>query len=187
MRKIYTAIYSRNSVLEAKESAKIAQKGEWKEYFGRLQLRAATLTTGDDHRELVMSLTPAECYKLSLVIKQIVKNGGRKVAILHKPNQEEERYTEVVVEKWENNGRSGYAIILQIRTKENGRDRIELKINVPVDKVELLAFADFLQGLNTLLRWRGAVKVESGGEEPEETPPEEPVEINDDDLDDIDL
>ena len=187
MRKIYSAIYSRNAVLEAKEAAKVSQRGDWKEYHGRLLLRGATLESGENHKEIVMSLEPKECFKLAAVIKQIVKNGGRKVAIVHKPNQDEERYNEVVVEKWENNGRSGYAIILQVRVKENDRDRIVLKVNVPVDKIELLAFSDFLKELNTILRWRDIVKVEpQEGSNEQEVPPPEPLEI-DDDLDDIDL
>jgi hypothetical protein len=185
-RRIFSEIYSRNSVLELKESAKVKTRGEWKEYYGRLLLRAANLETGDNHKEIVMSLSPTECYKLATVIKHVVKNGGRKTAIVHRPQQDEAKFTEVVVEKWENNGRSGYAIILQIRIKENDRDRIETRINIPVEKLELLALASFLENLNTSLRWREVIKVQQ--EASDEAPADEPIDdIEDIDIDDIDM
>lgn len=181
-RKIYCAEYSRNSVLEVKEAVKVSQRGDWKEYHGRVVVRAATLESGDNHKEIAMSLSPVECFKIGLVIKQVAKatQPTRKKVIIHQP--EEGKYSELVVEHWQNGNRSGYAVILQLREGDN----VVTKVNIPLEKVNFLALGEFFKDLNTLLRWKDAVKVESGGE-PEETPPEEPVELDDDDLDDIDL
>jgi hypothetical protein len=172
-RRIYTAVYSRNSVLELREGRKIKQSGEWKEIEGRLVVRAATLQS--QPREIIMSLSPAECFRLATTIKHVVKNGGRKTAIVHRPQQDEAKFSEIIVERWENNGRSGYAIILQIRMD----NRIAERINIPTEKLELVALAKFLEDLNTLLRWREVVKVEQEQEEA----PEDDIVIDDEDID----
>jgi len=181
-RKIYAAEYSRNAVLEIKEAVKTVQRGDWKEYHGRVVVRAATLETGDRHKEVMMSLSPVECYRLGLVIKQIVKSQQpvRKKVIIHQP--EEGKFSELIAEYWRNNNREGYAIILQLREGDN----VTVKVNVPIEKINFLALGDFFQSLNTLLRWRELKKVESSDSNEQEVPEEEPLEI-DDDLDDIDL
>ena len=189
MRKIYTAIYSRNSVLEFREGVKVKQSGDWKEIEGRLIARAATLESGEGHKEIVMSLTPTECYKLGLVAKQVAKSTSptKKRAIVHNPT--DNRWSEILVEYWRNNDRSGYAIILQVKEKEGDNERIVNKINVPTtNKVELLALADFLLNLNTLLRWREVIKVEQQESSQEPAPAEEELDdLIDDDIDEIEL
>jgi len=181
-RRIYTAEFSRNSVLEVKETAKVKESGEWKEYHGRVVVRAATLQSGDNHREIAMLLSPVECYKIGLVIKQVAKATQpiRKKVIVHKP--EESKFSELIVEYWRNDNRSGYAIILQLREGDN-----VVKVNVPLEKVNFLALGDFFQSLNTLLRWREVVRIESPEESPEETPNDDLPIDNDDAFDDIEL
>ena len=180
-RRIYTAEFSRNSVLEVKETAKVKESGEWKEYHGRVVVRAATLQSGDNHREIAMLLSPVECYKIGLVIKQVAKATQpiRKKVIVHKP--EESKFSELIVEYWRNDNRSGYAIILQLREGDN-----VVKVNVPLDRINFLALGEFFKNLNTLLRWKEIVRVEVEQQEPHEAPADEPV-IDDDDLDDIEL
>jgi len=183
-RRIYTSIYSKSAVLEVREAVKVRERGEWKEYLGRTVIRAATLESGDNHKEITMSLSPSECYKLGIVIKQVAKSQQpvKKKVIIHNP--EGNKYSEIIVEYWQNGDRKGFAVILQLRERVEDRDNILVRINVPIEKIEFLALGDFFQSLNTLLRWREVIKVEQ--QEPHEAPADEPV-IDDDDLDDIEL
>ena len=189
-RKLFTEVYSKNSVLELREVAKTRRSNEWREYYGRLLMRASTLETGDARKEVIMSLSPSECYKLGLLIKQIAKTSQptKRKVIIHKPDQNVERYTEILVEHWQNNGKSGYSVILQVRKKENERDFIETKVNVPMDKIDFLSLGHFLENLNVLLRWKEVVKVEETPEEsPEETEETSDLPIDNNEFDDIEL
>lgn len=181
MRKIYSAIYSKNSVLEVREAGKTKVKNGWKETIGRVILRGATFD--HSHKEIVVSLTPTECFALSIGIKHILKTqeATKKRIVVHKPA--ENKFTEVYVEHWKNENRDGYAVILRVKNGET----TQTLINVPTSKIELMAFAEFLRDLNTIARWKEAVKVEQGSTEtptPTETEEEETEEdeISDDDI-----
>lgn len=169
-KRIYTSVFSRNAVLEVREGNKVKVNGEWKEIYGRAILRAANLQSGENHQEVIVSLTPTECYKVALAMKQVAKNNEatKKKVLVHKPVQDEEKFTELIVEQWRNNNRTGFAVLLQTRNQQE----IEKKVNVAMDKVEFLALADFLQSLNSLLRWKEIIKIET---QQEEIPVDDPI------------
>jgi hypothetical protein len=64
--------------------------------------------------------------------------------------------------KWERNGRKGFSLILIVKQGEQTE-----KINVACSGEELIALADWMKELNTLLRYKEVIKVEEeGGDEP---------------------
>jgi len=181
-KRIYYALYSKSAVVEFEEKPKIRQRNGWIEKTGALKVRFATLESGENHKELLSQMNPAECYKFYAKASKVIKGqSNREEVFVHKQqNQQDAPTKRLIIERWERNGRKGFSVILVV--SQQGEQE---KINVACNGEELAALADWMRELNTLLRYKEIIKVEEeeGGDEPPPQPDDE-VPVGDEDLPD---
>ena len=126
-KRIYYALYSKSAVVEFEEKPKIRQRNGWIEKTGALKVRFATLESGENHKELLSQMNPAECYKFYAKANKVIKGqSNREEVFVHKQqNQHDAPTKRLIIEKWERNGRKGFSVILVVKQGEQTE-----KINV---------------------------------------------------------
>lgn len=146
-------IFSQSTGVEIRAAIKTNEEnGQISERSGRIHLRFFKLTPKtkpDDVTQIRFICEPDEAFGLSHVIRQVADSP---VSCKEKLNphkfftgeQGEETVTTVSVEKWERNGKSGYAL-----TVGRGKEFI----SVPVPHAKLLFAGEFLRTLSTEQCW----------------------------------
>ncbi|GAB6075160.1 hypothetical protein [Desulfurobacterium crinifex] len=181
-RRIYYPLYSRSSVVEFEERPKVRQRNGWIEKTGALRVRFATLEAGENHKKLLTQMNPVECYKFYAKATKVLKGqSSQEEVFVHKNHDQQDAPTKkLLIERWERNGKKGFSIILLVLQGEQ-RERI----NVACSGEELAALADWMKELNTILRYKEAIRVEEeeGGNEPLPQPDDE-VPVDDEELPD---
>lgn len=146
-------IFSQSTGVEIRPAVKTGESnGQVTERAGRIQLRffkLAPKSKPDDVTQIRFICEPDEAFELALKISQM---GEAPVACKEKLNphrfaaggQGEETVTTLTVEKWERNGKNGYAL-----TVGRGKDFI----SVPVPRAKFLFAGEFLRSLATEQSW----------------------------------
>lgn len=146
-------IFSQSTGIEIREAVKnIEDHGIVTESCGRIHLRFFKLTPKTkpgDITQIRFICEPDEAYSLSLLIQQTAQSTipCKEKLSPHKfsvTDQGEETVTTVSIEKWERNGKSGYAF-----TAGRGKDFI----SVPVPLTKFLFAGEFLRALSTEQCW----------------------------------
>lgn len=146
-------IFSQSTGVEIRAAVKTNEEhGQVVERSGRIQLRFFKLTPKtkpDDVTQIRFICEPDEAFGLSVMIDQVA---GSSVPCKEKLNPHKfsvgeqgiETVTTVSVEKWERNGKSGYAL-----TAGRGKDFI----SVPVPHAKFLFAGEFLRAISTQECW----------------------------------
>jgi hypothetical protein len=146
-------LFSQSTGVEIREGIKRNEDhGVITEQSGRIHLRFFKLTPKtkpDDVTQIRFICEPDDAFALSLLINQVAHSS---VPIKEKLNphkfisgeQNDETVTTVSVEKWERNGKCGFAFTV-------GRDK-EF-ISVPVTQLKFLFAGEFLRYLATVQCW----------------------------------
>jgi hypothetical protein len=146
-------IFSQSTGVEIREAIKSHEEnGQVTERSGRIHLRFFKLTPKTKPEEVTQIrfiCEPDEAFGLSLMIGQVA---GSSVPCKEKLNphkfsageQSEETVTTLTVEKWERNGKSGYAL-----TVGRGKDFI----SVPVPLAKFLFAGEFLRTISSEQCW----------------------------------
>lgn len=146
-------IFSQSTGVEIREAVKTTEvQGQITDRCGRIHLRffkLAPKTKPDDVTQIRFICEPDEAFTLSCTIQQVIESPApcKEKLNPHKftaHDHTEEIITTVSAEKWERNGKSGYAL-----TVGRGKDFI----SVPVPKSKLLFAAEFLKYLSTEQCW----------------------------------
>ncbi len=130
--------YAKNSGVEVVASKR--ERGNSKE--GRITLRFFTL--GDDTDALRFILTPLEAFGIHLGTLETATSGGKKIFTHKFDGDNGEVVTTLVVEKWERDSRSGYAMNI---------NREDVSINVPMDAATFLYAGELMKFLSTEQAW----------------------------------
>jgi hypothetical protein len=157
-------IFSQSTGVEIREAVKTTEdQGQVTERSGRIHLRFFKLTPRikpDDVTQIRFICEPDEAFTLAGIMTQVADASApcKEKLNPHKfspHDQAEEIVTTVTAEKWERNGKSGYAL-----TVSRGKDFI----SVPVPRAKFLFAATFLNYLSTEQCWveRGEKKQLSG-------------------------
>jgi hypothetical protein len=142
-----TTIYARSTGLEIGPCEK---RVEGRQGEGRIALRFFRLESGSPPLRFVAE--PAEAFELHCKIRRIGREGGRESLNHRFEASDGEVLTRLSLERWERNGRHGYAFSLQ---------RGEEEINVPVGIERFLFAGEFLRHLSLLQSWTEAPERES--------------------------
>ena len=146
-------IFSQSTGVEIRSASKSNEEhGQVTERSGRIHLRFFKLTPKtktDEVTQIRFICEPDEAFGLSLMISQVA---GSSVPCKEKLNphkfsfgeQGEETVTTLSVEKWERDGKSGYAL-----TVGRGKDFI----SVPTPLAKFLFAGEFLRALSTEQCW----------------------------------
>ena len=145
-------IFSQSTGLEIREAVRSSEeKGVVTERSGRVQLRFFKLTpktNPDEVTQIRFLCEPDEAFELAQKINQVA---GSQLPCKEKLSPHKfvtadhgETVTTVSVEKWERNGKSGYAM-----TVGRGKDFI----SVPTPLAKFLFAAEFLKALSTEQCW----------------------------------
>ena len=146
-------IYSQSTGVEIRAAVKSGEgNGQVMEHSGRVQLRFFKLTPKtkpDELTQIRFLCEPDEAYELALKIGQV---GSAAAPCKEKLNphkfsageQGGETVTTLAVERWERNGKSGYALTV-------GRGKEFLSVPVPLAK--FLFAGEFLRVLATEQSW----------------------------------
>lgn len=146
-------LFSQSTGVEIRAAVKtIEERGIVTEQSGRIQLRFFKLTPKtkpDDVTQIRFICEPDEAFGLSQVLRQVADSSVpcKEKLNPHKYSaggQGEETVTTVSVEKWERDGKSGYAL-----TVGRGKDFI----SVPAPRAKFLFAAEFLKSLSTEQCW----------------------------------
>lgn len=146
-------IFSQSTGVEIHETIKTAEEhGQVIERSGRICLRFFKLTPRtkpDDVTQIRFICEPDEAYSLSRIITQVAESAvpAKEKLNPHKfigAEQGGEIVTTVTAEKWERNGKSGYAL-----TVGRGKDFI----SVPMPQAKYLFAGEFLRFLATGQSW----------------------------------
>ena len=146
-------IFSQTTGVEIREAVKAGEEnGIVTERSGRIHLRFFKLTPKikpDDVTQIRFICEPDEAFGLSQLIRQVSASAVpcKEKLNPHKfPTRESgaEMVTTVSVEKWERNGKSGFAL-----TAGRGKDFI----SVPVPLAKFIFAGEFLQVLSTEQCW----------------------------------
>jgi hypothetical protein len=146
-------IFSQSTGIEIRAAVKTTEEhGLTIERSGRIQLRFFKLTPKtkvDDITQIRFICEPDEAFGLSLMINHVAESSVSCKDKLspHKfsaGEQSAETITTVSVEKWERDGKSGYAL-----TVGRGKDFI----SVPVPRAKFVIAAEFLRSLATEQCW----------------------------------
>lgn len=139
MKKQQYLIYAKSTGLEISPGER---RSEGRQAEGRIVLRFFKLEEGATSIRFMVE--PWEAFDLSRKIENVWRDGARE-KLTHKfAGSEGEVVTTVSVEKWERNGKSGWAFAVQ-RDKDS--------INVPAEEGRLLFAAEFLRSLATAQCW----------------------------------
>jgi hypothetical protein len=146
-------IFSQSTGVEIRAAEKsIEEHGQVVERCGRIHLRFFKLTPKvkpDDVTQIRFICEPDEAFGLSQIIALVASSSTpcKEKLSPHKfsvGEQSEETITTVSVEKWERNGKSGYAL-----TVGRGKDFI----SVPLPLTKFLFTGEFLRALSTEQSW----------------------------------
>ena len=152
-------MYAKNTGMEIKVTSKVSEeKAAGKSATGkegRIALRFFTFGNGDSH-SLKFILNPLEAYGLYLSAAELAKKGGKQTLIHKFAGEEGEVTSRLVVEKWEKEGKSGYAYTLK-RGEGNA-------VNVPMDMVSFLYVGELMRALSLEQAWSSYKETESGDE-----------------------
>ncbi len=118
------------------------RRSEGRPTEGRIVLRFFRLESGSSAIRFIIE--PAEAFALYGKIHKIVRDGGQESLTHAFAGPEGEVQTRLKVERWERNGKNGYALSVQ---------RGEEQINVPVQAEQFLYAAEFLRHLSLQQAW----------------------------------
>jgi len=142
-------IYSQKTGLDIAAEAKENESKSQRE--GIVQFRFFNLQSPTDGKttQIKFNCEPWEAYDLSLRMQKVFLEGGKE-KITHKfksPKSGEEIVTNLIVEKWERNGKSGLGISV-------GRGEDFISVPISMDNVSrFLHAARFLEYLSTSQQW----------------------------------
>jgi len=146
-------IFSQSTGVEIRATVKNSEEGgQVVERAGRVQLRFFKLTPKtkpDEVTQIRFICAPDEAFELALKIGQVAGSGVpcKEKLSPHKftgGEQAGETVTTLNVEKWERNGKSGYALTV-------GRDKEFISVPTPLAK--FLFAGEFLKSLSTEQCW----------------------------------
>lgn len=146
-------IFSQSTGVEIRGTVKSSEEGgQTVERAGRVQLRFFKLTPKtkpDEVTQIRFICAPDEAFELALKISHVAGSvvPAKEKLSPHKFNGGEqggETVTTLTVEKWERNGKSGYAFTV-------GRDKDFISVPVPLAK--FLFAGEFLKSLSTEQCW----------------------------------
>ena len=109
---------------------------------GRVALRFFRMTSGSSVFRFIAE--PAEAFALHGKIQKVCCDGGQETLIHTFESTDGEVQTRLIVERWERNGKTGYAFAVQ---------RGEEQISVPVNAERFLYAAEFLRHLSLQQAW----------------------------------
>ena len=109
---------------------------------GRIALRFFRLESGSSAIRFIAE--PAEAFALHGKINKVLREGGQESLNHSFEGRDGEVQTRLTVERWERNGKSGYAFTVQ---------RGEEQMNVPVHPERFLYAAEFLRHLSLQQAW----------------------------------
>lgn len=118
------------------------RRSEGRPTEGRIVLRFFRLESGSSAIRFIAE--PAEAFALYGKTHRIVRDGGQESLNHTFTGPDGEVQTRLTVERWERNGKSGYALSMQ---------RGEEQINVPVQAEQFLYAAEFLRHLSLQQAW----------------------------------
>lgn len=109
---------------------------------GKIILRFFTFNNNNSRNDNLKGrfvLDPAEAFQAHLAVLATIK-GGNSQKFIHKYNNNgQETVSNLTLEKWERNGKSGYAVVY--RKEANP----EVKINVAMNQADFLYFGELLK------------------------------------------
>lgn len=118
------------------------KRAEGRPTEGRIALRFFKLASGSTSIRFVVE--PAEAYELYGKMQRVARDGGRESLSHRFEGRDGEVQTRLSVERWERNGKSGFALAVQ---------RGEEELNVPVSLDRFLHAAEFLRHLSLQQAW----------------------------------
>ncbi|MBE0575619.1 MAG: hypothetical protein IH613_06955 [Desulfuromonadales bacterium] len=118
------------------------RRSEGRATEGRVALRFFRLTSGSSAIRFIAE--PAEAFALHGKIHKVLRDGGQESLNHSFEGRDGEVQTRLTVERWERNGKSGYAFSVQ---------RGEEHLNVPVHPDRFLYVAEFLRHLSLQQAW----------------------------------
>lgn len=154
--------YGKSTGLEIKEVERVY--GKVKE--GKVRLRFFTM--GGERKNIMFLLDPDEAFILGENIKKVV-NEGKSFSLYHtfRTQTGEEVSTRLFAERWERNGRTGYAFVIS-----RGNDRI----NVSMDEGRFLYAAELLKALSISSSWWEMLEMDDEEDEAKEMKEIEKIE-----------
>lgn len=153
-------LYAKSTGMEIKVGSKVREEkpAEGKSVTGkegRIALRFFTFGNGDT-QSLRFILTPLEAYGIYLASAQIARQGG-KHSLIHKFQGEEGEVTStLLLEKWENQGKSGFAYSLKRGDAKS--------VNVPMDMTSFLYVGELMKSLSVEQAWSSYKETDEPGE-----------------------
>ena len=130
--------FSKNTGLEIREVERVLNKVK----EGKVRLRF--FTTDGTRKNLMFLLNSDEAFILSRGIERIVREGGN-FSLFHTYFQNgQEIMTKLIVERWEREGKRGYAFVI-VRGDE--------KINLPLEEGRFLFASELLKALSISSSW----------------------------------
>lgn len=118
------------------------RRSEGRAAEGRIALRFFRLAAGSSPIRFVAE--PAEAFTLHDKIQKVFRDGGQESLNHHFEGSDGEVRTRLLVERWERNGKSGFAFSVQ-----RGVDQV----NMPVPAERFLHAAAFLRHLSLQQAW----------------------------------
>ncbi len=132
-------IYAKQSGVEI---TPYERRNEGRASEGRIALRFFRLTSGSNAIRFVTE--PAEAFELHGKMQKVFQEGGKECLNHRFEGRDGEVHTRLTVERWERNGKSGFALSVQ---------RGEETLNVPVNPDRFLHAAEFLRHLSLHQAW----------------------------------
>jgi hypothetical protein len=137
-------VYAKNTGVEIRATSKVSAEESVTEKEGRISLRFFTFGNGDS-QSLKFILTPLEAYSIYLFTADIAKKGGKQTLTHKFQGEEGEVTTRFTLEKWEKEGKSGYAYSLK-----RGDSKA---VNVAMDFTTFLYAGELLKALSLEQAW----------------------------------
>lgn len=132
-------IYAKQSGVEI---APYERRSESRPAEGRISLRFFRLESGGNAIRFITE--PAEAFDLHGKMHKVYQGGGKESLNHRFEGREGEVQTRLTVERWERNGKCGYAFSVR---------RGEEELNVPVNADRFLHAAEFLRHLSLQQAW----------------------------------
>ncbi len=118
------------------------RRSEGRPTEGRIALRFFRLASGSSAIRFIAE--PAEAFALHDKMQKVFRDGGQESLNHRFEGSDGEVKTRLTVERWERNGKSGFAFTVQ---------RGEEQVNVPVPAERFLYAAEFLRHLSLQQAW----------------------------------
>jgi len=118
------------------------RRSEGRPTEGRIALRFFRLASGSSSIRFIAE--PAEAFALHDKMQKVFRDGGQESLNHRFEGSDGEVKTRLTVERWERNGKSGFAFTVQ---------RGEEQVNVPVPVERFLYAAEFLRHLSLQQAW----------------------------------